>query len=290
VPGPRREAGCLHLGLAVIEQSSEAPPMSIPLLRRALLAALLCLGAAGTALAASATRDTVLVAGGTGGTGRQVVAQLLAHGSYSVRVMTRNPQAARTLLGAQVELVEGDVREPATLGPALAGVRYVVAAVGSNQRRDPSNNPEAVDYGGTRNLAQAAKAAGVQQLVLVSSQGVTNVREPLNQWLNNILVWKYLGEEALRKSGVPYTIVRPSGLNDQPGGQAVLFAQGDAATERGFIPRSDVAAVCVAALGRADALGKTFEITGDPTRPRQDLAAEFARLAVDPPPPPFPAR
>jgi uncharacterized protein YbjT (DUF2867 family) len=264
--------------------------MSIPMHRRVLLAALVCLGAAGPALAAPGPRDTVLVAGGTGGTGRQVVAQLLADGRYAVRVMTRNPEAARAALGAQVELVGGDVREPATLAPALAGVRYVVAAVGSNQRKDPSNNPEAVDYAGTRNLALAAKAAGVQQLVLVSSQGVTNVREPLNQWLNNILVWKYLGEEALRKSGVPYTIVRPSGLNDKPGGQAVLFAQGDTAKERGFIPREDVAAVCVAALGRADALGKTVEITGDPSRPRQDLSAEFARLAVDPPPPPFPAR
>jgi uncharacterized protein YbjT (DUF2867 family) len=169
-------------------------------------------------------------------------------------------------------------------------VRFVVVAIGSNQRRDPGNNPEVVDYGGIRNLALAAKAAGVQQLVLVSSQGVTNVREPLNQWLNNILIWKYLGEEALRKSGVPYTVVRPSGLNDRPGGQRVLFAQGDTAKERGFIPRQDVAAVCVAALGRADALGKTFEITGDPSQSRQDLAAEFGRLAVDPPPPPFPAR
>lgn len=264
--------------------------MPILLRRRVLLAVMLSLGLAGTALAASAPRDAVLVAGGTGGTGRHVVAQLLADGRYAVRVMTRNREAARTTLGDQVELVTGDVREPATLGAALAGVRYVVAAVGSNQRRDPGNNPEVVDYGGIRNLALAAKAAGVQQMVLVSSQGVTNVREPLNQWLNNILVWKYLGEEALRKSGVPYTIVRPSGLNDKPGGQAVLFAQGDTAKERGFIPREDVAAVCVAALGRADALGKTFEITGDPARPRQDLALEFGKLGVDPPPPPFPAR
>jgi uncharacterized protein YbjT (DUF2867 family) len=290
VPGPCRLDCCQHVGIAATDCNNEALPMSLPLRRRVLLAGLLCLGAAGSAIAATAPRDTVLVAGGTGGTGRHVVAQLLADGRYAVRVMTRNPDAARATLGDQVELVTGDVREPATLGPALAGVRYVVAAVGSNQRRDPSNNPEVVDYGGTRNLALAAKAAGVQQLVLVSSQGVTNVREPLNQWLNNILVWKYLGEEALRKSGVPYTVVRPGGLNDKPGGQAVLFAQGDTAKERGFIPREDVAAVCVAALGRADALGKTFEITGDPSRPRQDLGAEFARLAVDPPPPPFPAR
>jgi len=264
--------------------------MSILLPRRFLLAALLCLGVAGSAMAETGSRDTVLVAGGTGGTGRHVVAQLLADGRYSVRVMTRNPDAARATLGDKVELVSGDVREPASLDPALAGVRFVVATIGSNQRRDPTNNPEVVDYGGIRNLALAAKAAGVRQLVLVSSQGVTNVREPLNQWLNNILIWKYLGEEALRKSGVPYTVVRPSGLTDKPGGQGVLFAQGDTAKERGSIPREDVAAVCVAALGRADALGKTFEITGDPSRSRQDLAAEFGRLAVDPPPPPFPAR
>lgn len=55
------------------------------------------------------------------------------------------------------------------------------------------------------------------------------------------------GEEALRASGVPYTVVRPGGLTGDPAGQARLVAaQGDRGSGR--VGRADVAAVCVAAL------------------------------------------
>ena len=70
---------------------------------------------------------------------------------------------------------------------------------------------------------------------------------------------KYKGEEALRSSGLEYTVVRPGGLNNEPAGQKKLIAaQGD--TQSGSVARADVAAVCVAALSDPAAKGVTMEL------------------------------
>jgi uncharacterized protein YbjT (DUF2867 family) len=98
-----------------------------------------------------------------------------------------------------------------------------------------------------------------------------------------ILAAKFKGETALRTSGVPYTIVRPGGLVDEAGGKvAVEFMQGDKAVGR--IPRADVATVCVEALGRKNALGKTFEIVSGKAAVPNNWDKEFAALAADPKP------
>ena len=130
-------------------------------------------------------------------------------------------------------------------------------------------------------MAQVAKKARVKQLVLVSSAAVTQAETYPMAFMRPILAAKFKGENALRASGVPYTIIRPGGLLDEPGGRkAVQFAQGDKTTGR--IPRADVALVSVEALGRKSAQGKTFEIlSGNGTLP-QDFEREFAALAGDP--------
>ena len=226
--------------------------------------------------------DVVLVAGATGRTGRHVVTELLAQG-HTVRVLSRSESSAREAFGDAVQVVEGDVRDPDSLVPAVAGVRYIVSAVGSSGRADPANSPEAVDYHGVRNMVEAAKAAGtVEHFVLVSSMGITQPTHPLNRFANNILLWKGLGENTLRFSGLNYTIVRPGGLVDTPGGEAGIQAgQGDSLPQ-GSIPRADVARVCVAALGDAAANRVTLEIIGDPSSDSVDWQAFFVALEEDP--------
>ena len=79
---------------------------------------------------------------------------------------------------------------------------------------------------------------------------------------------------------MPYTIVRPGGLINSPGGETeVVFAQGDGAA--GAIPRADVARVCVEALETQDALNKTFEINSGKQPPAGDMKAKFASLESD---------
>lgn len=222
--------------------------------------------------------ELVLVAGATGGTGTAVATNLQTQG-YQVRVLVRDEAKARTVLGDGVSYFTGDVRSVESLASAMDGVDYVISAIGSS-RSDPANNPEAVDYGGIKNMAAAAAAANVRQFVLVSSAGVTQEDHFLNKAFDNVLQWKFKGEEELRASGVPYTIVRPGGLVNTPGGaDALVFVQGD--TSAGRISREDVALICIAALDRPEALNKTFETYSSDEPGANDWAALFGSLQAD---------
>jgi uncharacterized protein YbjT (DUF2867 family) len=227
------------------------------------------------------TEPLVLVAGATGGTGQEVVDQAL-NNDLHVRALVRDESKARMLFGDRVQYVTGDVREPRSLKKAVRGVDVVICALGSNVQRDPENSPERVDYAGVKALAEAAKAAGVSQFILVSSMGVTHPEHQLNAMLDNILEWKLKGEDAVRATGINYTIVRPGSLTNEPGGQrGVRIMQGDPLDGEGTISRADVAAVLVSAVGRPELYGKTFEIVGDNGSPRIEWASLYSSLQPD---------
>lgn len=247
---------------------------------------LLIIAACSAALPACATnaptpRPTVLVAGATGQTGLAIVAGLRAEG-YAIRALVRDANTARQALGDDVELVVGDVKDAATLAPALRDATAVISAVGARAAKGV-DSPEAVDYEGIRNLARAAAEARVQHVVLVSSRGVTQEGHVLNRLFGNVLVWKLKGEDALRASGIPYTIIRPGGLINAPGGdRELVFEQGDKITGESTIARADVARICVTALRYPEARFKTFETSSRPGNPATDWQAAFGALAQDP--------
>lgn len=108
------------------------------------------------------------------------------------------------------------------------------------------------------------------RFVHVGSAGVTRPERPgldlskqppavrLNQELGSILTYKLKGEDLIRESGIPYTIVRPCALTEEPAGADLIFDQGDNIT--GKISREEVARICVAALESPYACDKTFEV------------------------------
>ncbi|KAI7758005.1 hypothetical protein M8C21_018726 [Ambrosia artemisiifolia] len=108
------------------------------------------------------------------------------------------------------------------------------------------------------------------RFVHVGSAGVTRPERPgldlskqppavrLNKELGSILTFKLKGEDLIRESGIPYTIVRPCALTEEPAGADLIFDQGDNIT--GKISREEVAKICVAALESPDACDKTFEV------------------------------
>ena len=108
------------------------------------------------------------------------------------------------------------------------------------------------------------------QFVLVSSAGVTRPGRPginleeeppavkLNDQLGGILTWKLKGEDSLRESGIPYTIIRPCALTEEPGGKELIFEQGD--NIKGKISREDIAKLCVQSLQESIACNVTFEV------------------------------
>jgi uncharacterized protein YbjT (DUF2867 family) len=235
-----------------------------------------CAGSGG-----SREQQTVVVAGATGGTGREVVMQALGMG-YRVRVIVRDQPKAEALFGDRVTYVVANVRDSEALPAAIAGADYVVSALGSNSRREPENKPEYIDYGAVKALADAARNAGARQFVLVSSMGVTDPDHMLNKILDNILAWKLKGENAVRDAGVPYTIVRPGGLRDGPAGVGgIRVIQGDPKDVTGQIARADVAAVCVHALGNPQARNVTLAVLGVPGTAPPDWKTFFSGLQPD---------
>jgi uncharacterized protein YbjT (DUF2867 family) len=207
----------------------------------------------------ASAKGAVLVAGASGRTGRFIVAQLVDAG-YDVRAMTRNIERAKEKTGEDYNWVEGDVRDMDSLRAALDGINKVVCAIGSiPSEKDTTNYPEFLEYGGVKNLVDAAKEEGVTHFSLMSSAGVTHEDHMLNRLANKVLLWKMKGEDYLRSSALSYTVVRPGGLRDHPHGEyGIYFDQGDLELG-GQISRHDVAAVLVASLSNPDAAGKTFE-------------------------------
>ena len=243
----------------------------------ALLAGLCC----ATALAdGHANTGTVLVIGATGETGKLIVPRLLDEG-YTVKAFVRDGVKGRKVLGKKVTVVTGDIKMLATIEPAMTGIDYVISAVGATASSG-NNRPEKVDYEGVKNLADASAAAGVKQFVLISSMGVTHEDHSLNRFFGKVLIWKAQGEQALRDSGVPYTIVRPGGLVNEPGGKVrVVAVQGDPLMDNARIPRADVAEVCVEALRSPAAQSKTLEVFTEEGAPVADWNAFFAALEPD---------
>jgi len=224
--------------------------------------------------------DTVVVAGATGRLGAWLLPELKAAG-FTVRGMTRDPEQARQRVGSGYEWVQADVRDPASLPPALAGAAWVVSAVGAI-RPDGRNAPQFVDYEGVRNLVDASVEAGIDHFVLVSSIGVTQRFHLLNLTFGDVLTWKWRAEEHLRASGLTYTIVRPGGLRPGPGGlEGVSLEQGD---KKGgsYIFMPDAAAVIAASLGNPATVGKTFEILSGRELAPDAWRAELEQLYVDP--------
>eukprot|EP00250_Pteridium_aquilinum_P003547 c13856_g1_i1 orf=126-1889(+) len=120
------------------------------------------------------------------------------------------------------------------------------------------------------NIKAYLKEPITPRFVHVSSAGVTRPNRPgldlskqppavrMNQELGCIMDFKLKGEDVLRESGVPYTIVRPCALTEEPAGADLIFEQGDNIT--GKVSREDVAEICVAALELPSACDKTFEV------------------------------
>ncbi len=220
----------------------------------------------------------IFVAGATGGTGGHAVNRLLERGN-PVRGLVRDADRGREAFGDRIELVVGDTRAPETFASAVAGCGALICTTGAQASK--GGVPEEVEYQGVKNLVEAAKTAGVGQFVLVSSIGATKLDHRLNQIFDNILMWKLRGEDAVRESGIPYTVVRPGGLRDDPGGErAIALGQGDEIS--GTISREDVAEVCLRALDHDAARGVTFEtIHAESGDPAADWAELFAPLRKD---------
>jgi uncharacterized protein YbjT (DUF2867 family) len=220
---------------------------------------LLLLGPAVQAADSPARKGNVVYAGATGSVGRIAIRMLTEQG-YTVRAITRNPARAAKLYGDGYQWTYGDVRDPADMNRLLRGADYVVCSVSYTEFEGP-NGPQFVDYMGVRNLTDAAQANGVKQMVVVSAGNAGPLRDHRqNPRFGYVAYWKTKGEDYLKKSGVPFTIVGPTGFVDGPGAVKGIRLAPRTEYRMGTITREDVALVTVGSVANPDAVGKSFFI------------------------------
>ena len=144
----------------------------------------------------------ILVTGATGFVGGHLVKHLRKDG-LRLRAMVRTPAKAQALKDLGVEVVPGDMSDRASLEAATAGIERVIHLVGIIQEA-PGATFQSVHVEGTRDLLDASKKAGVRHFMYQSALGTRpNAKSRYHQT-------KWEAEELVSKSGIPFTILRPS--------------------------------------------------------------------------------
>ncbi|WP_410871675.1 NAD(P)H-binding protein [Nocardia sp. A7] len=207
----------------------------------------------------------ILITGATGTIGSDIVRQLVTEGVV-VRASTRDPERAEFPAG--VEVVRVDYRDPATFGPAMVGIEaaFLVGVPGPD------------DTGTDAALVAAAQVAGVRRVVKLSAVGTGDPR------LGVPGSWHVPGEQAVRDSGLEWTILRSntfasntfSWIEPLRDGHPVPNLTGDGS--QAVVDPRDVSAVAVAALRSSEHHGRTYTLTGPDLQTGRDQAAVLAEV------------
>lgn len=211
----------------------------------------------------------VLIAGGHGQIARRLIRILSQHGHHA-RGLIRNPDHAADLEADGGHPVLCDL-EHDDLRPHVGGADAIVFAAGAGPGSGPDRK-QTVDLGAALKCIEAAQELGVDRFVIVSSIGTQDIEigtppTPMRPYLEA----KAAADDALRTSGLSWTIVKPGSLTDEPGSGTVELAT--ALGRRGPVSRDNVAAVIYRCLLADNTIRTEFELFDGPTPIEAAVAA-----------------
>ncbi len=230
----------------------------------------------------------ILVTGGTGFIGQEVVRELIALG-YRVRLLVRDPRrAAHLACHPQVEIVHGDALRPETLPAAMTGVQAVVHLIGIIAETSRITFEQA-HIDATQNVLRAAQSAGVTRWIQMSAIGT----RPHAASRYHLTKWQ--AEELVRQSGLDWTLFRPSLVYGYDARdrllnllRKVLSWPVNVATCYSFplldggrplvqpVSVRDVARCFAHAVAKPEAIGKTYDLVGPEPMAWRDMVAKVA--------------
>jgi uncharacterized protein YbjT (DUF2867 family) len=237
------------------------------------LAGALMLAAPGTS-AATLKNKNIVVIGATAQSAPEIIKQALAQGR-KVTALARRPEAVTGTGHANLKVIKGDVREPASLEAALQGDEVVISLIGP--RVDPRVELQSMDLYtvGTTNIAAAMKKKGNKKLIVTSSIGAENVvtEKPKGTELRDMWLWNgrklYADMSAMEKMmpslGLRYIILRPGFMLDQPAANNIKIAV-DNTTPKGsgpIVTFADFAGFVLAQVDSDQYNGKAVSIFSD---------------------------
>ncbi|MBY9076752.1 SDR family oxidoreductase [Nocardioides sp. WL0053] len=211
----------------------------------------------------------VVIAGGHGQIALRLERQLAEAGHEAVGLV-RNPDHVPDLekVGARGVVLDLEQASAADVAAVVSGADAVVFAAGGGPNSGAARK-DTVDRAAAALLADAAEQAGVRRYLMVSSMGTDQADPDSDQVFQVYLRAKAAADEDLRGRDLDWTIVRPGRLTDDEGTGSISLDPGSDPRE---IPREDVAAVLLAALGNPATIRRQFTVLTGQTPVAEALA------------------
>ncbi|PSB12265.1 oxidoreductase [Pleurocapsa sp. CCALA 161] len=213
-----------------------------------------------------------LVTGATGSLGRRIVRQL-REDQESVRAFVRLSAHFGELEDRGAEIFIGDLKIEQDIIKACEGVKYIISSHGGT-------DAQAIDYRANINLIDRAIANNIEHFVFISVLGVDRGYQDSATFKAKREVEKYL-----IKSGLNYTILRPSGfannlipLAERFRDTGIYFSIGEQQNRSSIVSTDDLARIAIASTKIEAAKNKIFAVGGPDILKREDIPRIFARL------------
>lgn len=211
----------------------------------------------------------IIVAGGHGKIGL-LLTRLLSDAGHEVLSLIRNPDHGADVeaVGGQPAVADLEAISSADLTKLVGAADVAVFAAGAGPGSD-SRRKEAVDYQGAIKLISASLQAGIQHYVMISAKKA-DAEHTGDEVFDIYLRAKGKADQALKASGLPFTVVAPTTLTDDEPSHTVTLGE---SADGGHISRADVAETVAALIEARTPANKRLELTAGTTPIAEAVAA-----------------